>query len=378
MQGITQNLTDKRNYGIDLLRIVSMIMIPVLHTLGHGGILENSTKLSIHNEIAWLLEIASYCAVNCYALISGYVGYGKKQKYCNIIYLYFQVIFYTLLTTAVFIFYKPELVNLTTIVKAVFPFAYNTYWYFAAYFCLFFFTPFLNLALDKFEKSMIQKLLLLLFVIFSVLPTLFHSDFGYTNSGYSFLWLAILYLIGAYIRKYGLSFSHSNITNLTGYFVCVILTWLSKICIELLTNKLFHKPIGEGYLISYTSPTIILCSLFLLLFFANIKCGKNLTKFIQFFSPLTFGVYLFHEEPLIRDTFINNFSVGYLSFNPIVMMLAVIVTALFIWFIGSLADKIRLTVFNLIKIKELSVFLEHKISDFVFFFKKKITALVNK
>ena len=27
-----------RNYGIDLFRIVAMIMIPILHTLGHGGI----------------------------------------------------------------------------------------------------------------------------------------------------------------------------------------------------------------------------------------------------------------------------------------------------------------------------------------------------
>lgn len=372
MQSITQNLTQKRNYGIDLLRIISMIMIPVLHILGHGGILENTTTLSIHNEIAWLLEIASLCAINSYALISGYVGYGRKQKYSNIIYLYFQVIFYTLLTTAVFIFYKPELVSLTTIVNAIFPFAYSTYWYFSAYFCLFFFTPFLNLALDKFEKATIQKLLLLLFMIFSVLPTLFYSDFGCTNAGYSFLWLAILYLTGGYIKKYGLSFSRTNRTNLIGYFICVILTWLSKICIELITNILFHEPIGGGYLISYTSPTIILCSVFLLLFFANIKCGKKLTRFIQFFSPLVFGVYLFHDEPLIRETFLKNAFIGYLSFNPIVMILAVIGTAIAIWFVGSLADKIRLTVFNLLKIKELSIFLEHKISEFVLFLKKKI------
>lgn len=32
-----------RNYGIDLLRIFSMIMISVLHVLGHGGILDNLT-----------------------------------------------------------------------------------------------------------------------------------------------------------------------------------------------------------------------------------------------------------------------------------------------------------------------------------------------
>jgi surface polysaccharide O-acyltransferase-like enzyme len=30
-----------RNYGIDFLRMISMIMIVMLHTLGHGGILRS-------------------------------------------------------------------------------------------------------------------------------------------------------------------------------------------------------------------------------------------------------------------------------------------------------------------------------------------------
>ena len=31
-----------RNYGIDLLRIVSMFMVVLLHTLGQGGILKST------------------------------------------------------------------------------------------------------------------------------------------------------------------------------------------------------------------------------------------------------------------------------------------------------------------------------------------------
>lgn len=89
---ISHNLIDRnsgRNYGIDLLRIVAMMMIPLLHVLGHGGILGTLTPLETHYEIAWFLEIACYCAVNVYALISGYVGYGRKQKYANLIQLSF-------------------------------------------------------------------------------------------------------------------------------------------------------------------------------------------------------------------------------------------------------------------------------------------------
>lgn len=46
-----------RNYGIDFLRMISMIMIVMLHTLGHGGILRSVSFLSVHYQIAWLLEV---------------------------------------------------------------------------------------------------------------------------------------------------------------------------------------------------------------------------------------------------------------------------------------------------------------------------------
>ena len=75
----------ERNYGVDLLRIVSMAMIAMLHVLGHGGVLNASVNNVMVYSLAWLLEVGAYCAVNCYALISGYVGYGGKFKYSNII-----------------------------------------------------------------------------------------------------------------------------------------------------------------------------------------------------------------------------------------------------------------------------------------------------
>ena len=63
-----------RNYGIDFLRMISMIMIVMLHTLGHGGILRSVSFLSVHYQIAWLLEVIAFGAVNTYAMISGFVS----------------------------------------------------------------------------------------------------------------------------------------------------------------------------------------------------------------------------------------------------------------------------------------------------------------
>ena len=68
----------RRNYGIDMLRIISMIMIPILHVLGHGGILDATEQLSLKYNVAWFMEIAALCSTNVYGIISGYVGYGTN------------------------------------------------------------------------------------------------------------------------------------------------------------------------------------------------------------------------------------------------------------------------------------------------------------
>jgi surface polysaccharide O-acyltransferase-like enzyme len=85
--------TIKRNYGIDLLRIFSMINIINLHlNLNSGQLSLKSTSSKFYN--IWRLEVFSYWAVDCFGLISGIVGY-KRYKFSNLIYLWIQVCFYS-------------------------------------------------------------------------------------------------------------------------------------------------------------------------------------------------------------------------------------------------------------------------------------------
>jgi hypothetical protein len=59
---------NKRNYGIDLLRMYSMFSIIILHINVYSGQLY---KLPINKPI-WHLEAMSYFAVDCFGLISLY------------------------------------------------------------------------------------------------------------------------------------------------------------------------------------------------------------------------------------------------------------------------------------------------------------------
>jgi surface polysaccharide O-acyltransferase-like enzyme len=234
----------ERNYGIDLLRIVAMIFIPILHVLGQGGILSSSVPLSVNFEVAWFLEIMAYCAVNCYALISGYVGYGYKYRYSNIIYILLQVLIYTIITTGIFMIFKPEIVGIKDIIKAIFPFAFNVYWYFTAYFCMFFFIPFINYFVEKASKEMSRNLLWTIIILFSIIPTLFHNDVYKVDGGYSAFWLSMMYFIGAYIKKYGINTKINAKRCFIGYLICIIVTWVSKFILDIITNMILGEPHG--------------------------------------------------------------------------------------------------------------------------------------
>jgi surface polysaccharide O-acyltransferase-like enzyme len=111
----------KRNVNVDLARVVATILVIVLHVLGQGGILKNASPDGVIYWVAWFLEILSYCAVNCFALISGYVMVNKNAKLKSLIALWFQVIFYSLLITLLFFVFVPETKDLGSLLFSFIP-----------------------------------------------------------------------------------------------------------------------------------------------------------------------------------------------------------------------------------------------------------------
>ena len=176
---------DGRNYGIDLLRIVAMLMIVTLHVLGTGGVLSSAPRYSVKYTSGMFFELASYGGVNLFAVIMGYVNYGRKTKYARLIQICIQILFYTLTTTALFRLVSPGKVTGQTVVYALLPFKIGGYWYFAAYFCLFFFMPYINLLVEKLDRKSAAVMLTGGFLVFSVLPTLLYQDIGGLRNGYS-------------------------------------------------------------------------------------------------------------------------------------------------------------------------------------------------
>ena len=98
----TQIQKNERNFGIDLLRILAMYMVVVLHVLGHGGILEACERFSLNYYIAWVLETSAYCAVDIFAMITGYGIVNTKFNGFKMIPLWLNVFFYSAIITILF------------------------------------------------------------------------------------------------------------------------------------------------------------------------------------------------------------------------------------------------------------------------------------
>ena len=292
---------EQRNRGIDLLRMTAMWMVVILHILNKGGVLAAAAPLSAGQGTARLLETAAYCAVNCYGLISGYVGVQRRFRYSGALALWLRVAFYTLVITAVFACLMPGSVNGDRVLRAFFPVLFRQYWYVTAYFGMCLFIPFFNLLLNRLSKGQLRLLALSIVLVFSVLPTLRQKDVFLTDNGYSVLWLSCLYLLGGVLRLCGRQTSRRPASRGAIYAGCVLATWLVRLAGDRLWMARTGHLCDKVLLTAYTSPTVLLAAVALVLCFAALNIGPRFGRFIESVSPLAFSVYLIHAHPLIWE-----------------------------------------------------------------------------
>lgn len=280
-----------RNYGIDTLRLVSMFFVVILHVLGQGGVLNNCEVFTWNYNIAWLLEIIAFCAVNCFGIISGYVGINCKFKISNLIYLVLQTMFYTSIIYIFFCLFFPTKITNLSVIETINPF--GKYWYFDSYCLMFMLMPLMNYVIKKLPNNLLKILIIIVPIFASFIPT----------SGYNFIWLSIMYVIGGILRVLEVK---NKIIALVMYFLTVLLTWVFKLGLEygsyVNTNE-FHS---FSDLVSNTSIFVILMSILLVIIFSNIKYTDLYVNIIKRLSPLSFGVYLAHINPLIWTNFFKN------------------------------------------------------------------------
>lgn len=351
--------TASRNMGIDLLRIVAMFMVVLLHVWGPGGILFEVKSGTSHYNAAWLVEFMLFCAINCYGIISGYVSLNSRYRYSNFILLWLEVCAYNVFITLYYYITQPGVVTKSMLINSFFPVSNNTYWYFTAYAGLFFLIPILNRSAKSFTKKQFGSVLFTLFILLSVLPCIFNKDIFLTGWGYSTLWLAFLYLTGAYVKLHGIFTSVPK--ALAVYLVCVFVSWGIKLFEEYLSPSAYWSDLASGRVAQYTSPFMFLSGLALFSVFSKIRLPKSVSTAVKIVSPCTFGVYILHTQKTVWDKIITYKYASFVNYPVLQMIFSAIGTAMIIFAVLWAIDFVRSLIFKLLRIKPILLKIEDKL-----------------
>ena len=393
-----ENLQREKNYGLELLRILAAVLVLQLHILGNGGIYPNTgasiatAKFATNYAVSWTLETAAYGAVDLFALISGFVGLysGFKVKRWMrlwVLCVFWGVVFFLIFDHGVaFIQWFNNLLlnmglNVGPTVERVIPTAKDyrdviftvgtkQFWYFNMYTLLFILIPLLNAGLQKLDKKQLALLSFMLFLAASVHKTAFNRDLFVMSNGYSAIWLIILYVVGATVKKYcDDGFRPNKWLCVLGYLVCTGISAGFKFWFEWLFSK--HPDVTKlkdysNALIGYTSPSIVIGSVLLLFVFMQLtvrtKVGRKIT---MTFSSASFGIYIIQVTSPFWNHYLFLRFYRYAYLPPGEMLLSFYATLLILYLFLAALEIARIYLFRYSRLARLTDFLGDGITKLV-------------
>lgn len=348
-----------RNYGMDLLRIVAMYFVVVLHICNYGGV-ENTASGIFQQGICCIYKTLTCTAVNVFALISGYVGYcSKKLKLSRFIELWMMVVFYSVIIAAIMLFVGTEGVGYSELLKACLPVTLNSYWYFSAYAGLFFLIPIINRVLDTLTREYFVKTAfaaVALFSVYGLISSYFNDPFG-LKSGYSLLWLGVLYYLGAGLRRFdfGAKIKAQKLAAAVGAVwavsasLAITLAWIvSVVQMEILTT------LADYVFFSYLSPIVVLLSVMMCMLFSKWSAKPRRKKLLTTCSSSAFAVYIIHTNPLFWEHWFTDAFCFIATYTGFAMLVCIPVAALAVFLVCLGIDILRAKLFVLLGIRALA------------------------
>lgn len=325
-----------RNYPIDLLKIISMIMVLGLHTNRYGGFLDIENP-SWYKLLIYFYEHLSIVAVDVFVIISAWFMRTKTEiSVKKILSMLTAIVFWTIISLIVACSLGLN-VGFIDLAKSI-PFFGRAYDFMSGYLVMYMFAPYLNRMFNACTKQEIVCLGIVVFFIFSLFSPITSSHYLKIGGGYSCFWFICLYLITASIKE--CSF------NINKYYFLV--TYLLLTIVATFADFRGWSILGN---LSYNNLIVTICAFSIFLFFKEINISsKTVSYFITYFSPLTLGVFLIHDHNLMEyyyttlniSLFIEDYPYTYIIAFPVFISIFFIVFALL--------EKLRIILFEKIGI----------------------------
>ena len=320
----------QRNSNVELLRIVAMCMIIDVHYFGNC----NAATLAVPGTGNWIvfqvLESLGICGVNLFVLITGFFSVNQYEiKIRKMVNLLVDIAFWGGVGYLLSMIVGWKGFDAKSLIKTVFPILFGGRWFVKAYLILSCLIPFINLVIHSITKKSFQKLLLILFLLFSVWPS-FLPNPPVDDYGYGFVHFIVLYLIAAYIRLY-LNVYPPKWTCLLG-FVCA--TAMVIVC----------SMMGVGYAWAYNFVLVIAGAASLFLWFIQLDIRS---KAINVLASCAFGVFLIHTDGFFSELIYHRLfhDLELVHGNAILFLLSCIGSLPFFYLFGFLLESIKKKLF---------------------------------
>ncbi|MBP5197907.1 MAG: acyltransferase [Lachnospiraceae bacterium] len=340
----------KRMSNLDLYRCVAMMFVVVLHYLGKGDILQpvESAELTAVSVTARILETFAIVAVNSYMLLSGYFLVESGFKLRKLIGLVLQVWSFSVAFGVI----GPLLgmlreANLDThyVLTILFPVTMVHYWFMTAYVILFAMLPFILPTIKKMDKNHFRVAIWVVLIIFSVLKTVVPFRLESDAKGYDALWYFCMFLVGAYIRRFGLKSINTMKKSLIIYFVSVALILCEAFIFRAVNLKTGSLSFIISYMYEYNHFLVVLETIGLFGIFQNMTLPEKAGDCISRIAPYSLGVYLFHENIGVRYGWEMRLF-AYRVTNPANLIAFMLIAVLVLFVMGVCFDWLRKKIFD--------------------------------
>lgn len=299
-----------RNSNYEIMRIISMFFIVIYHCLiiTGGQLIDHTTGFT--QMFCELLSLILIVHVNSFLLVSGYFQYNKPTSLKKVWKLIQMTLFYSIIIALVLNF--TNVIDLTFLdyVKVFSPIEFSNLWFLITYIALYLLVPYINVLIEKLNQQEHRKLLILLLIMFSLIPTITNQN-TFSNNGHTLIQFIFMYIVGAYFGKYPISqnihfrnySSKKKIVIFTfGFFffgiINYLMFYLTKNILTMHPGK-FMTYVCNSVQVNtyfYQNPLIIIQSICYFLIFENFKF-KN--KFINYISSTVFTTYIITENPYV-------------------------------------------------------------------------------
>lgn len=316
-----------RQSNFELLRIISMLMILMVHFTGATFPLPDRMHLAdlchINTSAKMLMESFSIIGVNCFVLISGFFGIRPSVK--GFTTFVFSCLFYSVVIYSIFAIVDSSQYGWKDVLQSFAIFSHTDLWFIPAYLALYVFSPVINKGFEALHRHQHITLLCALTFINVYLGWFWGGKINPT--GYNAMHLIFIYLIGRFIHTYHSSWSLRSCHYFIGFIGAFLLIFASSFVMN------------SSMAFAYNSPFVILSSVFFFLIFSQISFFDFNINHI---ASSAFAVYLIHKMPplwiLLKNFLIDNTrSIDYFSFALfwVVYVAAIFSACIFI-------DKLRL------------------------------------